>query len=182
MAVKWERLFEASRLVQISGALTLLFSIPSAVILIFRPTLKYLKLAMFNVSMTFFFFSYHVHEKTILMPLAMIILCTKQLGSLTFDFALGAMVTLIPLMIEDGLLLQHICLGALYLVLAKYASVTLHRSNILAEEKMERYHEKNLIRSPVDVLLFKSTKLVFYFYRRVIRNLAIEATVATCVC
>ena len=41
---------------------------------IFKPKKWVFTLSLFNISLAFYFFSYHVHEKTILIPLLAIIL------------------------------------------------------------------------------------------------------------
>ena len=68
-----------------------------------NPKLKYFKLALFNISMSFFFFSYHVHEKTILIPLGVLILSIRYFGMYYKDFVTFSCITLFPLMKEDGL-------------------------------------------------------------------------------
>jgi len=92
-------------LVQISIALTIASSLPSCVVGILNPKLKYFKLALFNISMSFFFFSYHVHEKTILIPLGVLILSIRYFGIYYKDFVTFSCFTLFPLMKEDGLAL-----------------------------------------------------------------------------
>lgn len=86
--------------------LTLGFSLPSLIITFIRPKMKYFKLAIFNVALAFFFFSYHVHEKTILLPLAGLILNIRYFGRFYFkDFVFLSCVTLYPLLKEDGLVI-----------------------------------------------------------------------------
>jgi hypothetical protein len=48
-----------------------LFSVPSILGMILYSSKKVLILGFFSISMTFFLFSYHVHEKSILLPLLM---------------------------------------------------------------------------------------------------------------
>jgi alpha-1,3-glucosyltransferase len=81
--------------------LTLIFSLPSIFVILNRPKYKYMKLCMFNISMSFFFFSYHVHEKTILIPLVPLLLCIKNFNWYYLDFVNFTSITLIPLMRED---------------------------------------------------------------------------------
>jgi alpha-1,3-glucosyltransferase len=64
--------------------------------------------------MSFFFFSYHVHEKTILLPLLFVILNLEHLRVYAFDFTIISCMTLYPLMVEDGLKFQY------YLILLFY--------------------------------------------------------------
>jgi len=57
--------------------LTLIASLPAVFCLIKKPENDKFKLSLFVISMSFFFFSYHVHEKTILFPLAMLCINMK---------------------------------------------------------------------------------------------------------
>jgi hypothetical protein len=61
-------------------------------------------MAMFVVSLNFFFFSYHVHEKTIMFPLAVMVLSIKNFGIYYVDFTVFAMMTILKLLQEDKLL------------------------------------------------------------------------------
>lgn len=79
-----------------------------------KPKLKYLKLALFNVAMSFFFFSYHVHEKTILIPMSIMILCIRYFGSYFTDFIFMSCITLYPLLQEDGLTMQYFVMTIVY--------------------------------------------------------------------
>lgn len=58
-----------------------LFSIPSILGMILHSSKKTLTLGFFSISMTFFLFSYHVHEKSILLPLLLVPFLTKYLGN-----------------------------------------------------------------------------------------------------
>jgi len=60
--------------------LTLISSILPFKILLKFPKAKYAKFAIFNIAMSFFFFSYHVHEKTIILPLAGNLLLIRYLN------------------------------------------------------------------------------------------------------
>jgi len=54
-------------LVLISSLVTLLTALPSNLALFWLPSKDQFILALFNTSMSFFLFSYHVHEKSILL-------------------------------------------------------------------------------------------------------------------
>lgn len=50
-------------------ALSILGSLPSMICLILKPNKNTLAIPFATIAMTFFMFSYHVHEKSILLPL-----------------------------------------------------------------------------------------------------------------
>ena len=83
-----------------------------------RPSPKVFLLNLMNVSLVFFFFAIHVHEKNVKVPALLLLLNIKQLGRLAIDFQLFACFTLLPLMIEDGLLYQYLGYCFFYFVIA----------------------------------------------------------------
>jgi len=105
--IKWQKLFSSEFLVLLSMGFTLAASLPSAILLFKMPKLKYFKVALFNISMAFFFFSYHVHEKTILLPLMMFILNPRYFRNFYVDFVLVATFTNYHMLVEDKLKLQY---------------------------------------------------------------------------
>ena len=52
-----------------SGTLTVLGSLPSCLYVLAKPTRSGFVLCLLNSSLSFFLFSYQVHEKSILLPL-----------------------------------------------------------------------------------------------------------------
>ena len=69
-------LFTTSQLVWMSTAATLTASLPSNLMLLLKPTQQNFLFSLLNTSLAFFLFSFHVHEKTILVvaiPLLMLI-------------------------------------------------------------------------------------------------------------
>ncbi len=74
-------------MVKICLFLTLCSSLPAFIKYLYLPTNKNFKLTQFIISMSFFLFSYHVHEKSILFPFAYLTLNFKlfdYLDSLEF--------------------------------------------------------------------------------------------------
>lgn len=78
---KWEKIFSNNYLMIICFLLSALLSLPSVIAMIFKPTKKILTIGFYTISMTFFMFSYHVHEKSILLPLLMAPLLIQYLGA-----------------------------------------------------------------------------------------------------
>lgn len=97
-----------------STGLTLAAALPSAVTLLRLPRAKYFLVALFNVSLAFFFFSYHVHEKTILIPLLPLILNIRYFKVFYVDFILVATFTNYHMLVEDKLQLQCVIVMGLF--------------------------------------------------------------------
>lgn len=85
--------------------------------MIFTATKKNLTIGFYTVGMTFFMFSYHVHEKSILLPLLMSPLLINYLGVrfVTYLIMAGTM-GMYHLLKEDGQYLQYFVLNVFYLL------------------------------------------------------------------
>ena len=114
IAVKWSRRFSPGTLLLLSTGLTLAFSLPSALVLFMQPSRKNFKTCLFLVSMTFFFYSFHVHEKTILLPLMPLLINFSIMKYFIVDFSLVATFICFALLREDGILIQYFAVLAIY--------------------------------------------------------------------
>lgn len=84
--------------------------------LMIKPTHKVLVIAFSCISMTFFMFSYHVHEKSILLPLCIVPFVSQYLGgTIVIDLVIGGCVGMYHLLVEDGQKLQYFVLMILYI-------------------------------------------------------------------
>ena len=84
---KWESRFSNQILVVLCALLSLIGSIPSIIVGIFFPYKQKLTLLVFlNISLSFFLFSYHVHEKTCLVPLLFVGMSLHMFGKFGLDF------------------------------------------------------------------------------------------------
>ena len=97
-----------------SSLITLGFSLPSAYVVFKQPTQKNFKTALYTISMTFMFFSFHVHEKTILLPLMPVLINFELMKHFIVDFSLVCAFTNFHLLHEDGLDLQYYLIFVLY--------------------------------------------------------------------
>ncbi|TDL22242.1 hypothetical protein BD410DRAFT_272741 [Rickenella mellea] len=137
---KWRQYASTDVLVKCSAALTALGFLPSVVGLILgsfntrvssgggkkeedimqNPTLPLLPYALLTSSMSFFLFSFQVHEKTILLPLLPITLLLSGAASNSSAFEWGVLVNNVavfsmwPLLKKDGLGLQYVALTVLW--------------------------------------------------------------------
>lgn len=115
--MKWEAHFSKSTLVIFCFLSSALMSLPSIFSLILNPTRKGLVLGFTTISLTFFMFSYHVHEKSILLPLAMMPFAGEVLGGwLTHDFIVAGCSGLFYLLKEDQQLFGYFGAMIIYLL------------------------------------------------------------------
>lgn len=87
--------------------------------LLLKPTSRVLVIGFSCISMTFFMFSYHVHEKSILVPLAIIPFVSQYLGgTIVIDLVVGGCAGMFHLLVEDGQTLSYFVLVLAYVMLA----------------------------------------------------------------
>ncbi|XP_046386596.1 dolichyl pyrophosphate Man9GlcNAc2 alpha-1,3-glucosyltransferase [Ischnura elegans] len=102
-------------------AATAIAVLPSCVDLVMRPEVKRLHLALVNSSLAFFLFSYHVHEKSILLVALPVALIASQdwwmqpaLVLPHLWFLCITTLSMFPLLTRDGLTIPAVCLTILY--------------------------------------------------------------------
>lgn len=93
---------------------TLLSVIPSVIDLIITPNFEKFKLSLIINSLCFFLFSYHVHEKSILLAAVPVLLNFPKYPVLSFWFLSVSTFSMLPLLIKDGLFLPFLALYVLY--------------------------------------------------------------------
>ncbi|XP_030647303.1 dolichyl pyrophosphate Man9GlcNAc2 alpha-1,3-glucosyltransferase isoform X2 [Chanos chanos] len=121
-----------------SFVLTLLAALPSSVKLLAKPTLWQLKLALVNSSLAFFLFSYHVHEKSILLPALPVCLLINDLPLMSIWFLLVSNFSMLPLFMKDGLLMPYVVTTLGFLFFSVYLLSALERTTV-AELRLESY-------------------------------------------
>ncbi|KAI0802056.1 glucosyltransferase [Irpex lacteus] len=150
---KWRSWFSREVLVKFSTALTALGFAPSVIGLLYNgfkfrratsggedktspsPILPLLPYALLGSAMSFFLFSFQVHEKTILVPLLPLTLLLSSATNDSFTFQLGvlvnnvAMFSMWPLLKRDGVGLQYFALLLLWNRMIGYSP--LHAPSIL---------------------------------------------------
>lgn len=67
-------------LLVLCGITSVVASIPSFVCLVLKPNQQSLAVGFATISMSFYMFSYHVHEKSILLPLLLVPLLGEVIG------------------------------------------------------------------------------------------------------
>ncbi|PAV83949.1 hypothetical protein WR25_21702 [Diploscapter pachys] len=109
--------FELEKQLLASTTLVLGCSLPSLVPLFLRPTNVHFRLATFNVALSFFLFSFHVHEKTILLVAipAFLLLNEKALYRDMVAFLTVSATSMFSLCIKDENASFLFCLAAFHL-------------------------------------------------------------------
>lgn len=97
-------------------ASTLLAVIPSCLDLLFHPDKYKFLLALINSSLAFFLFSFHVHEKSILLAAIPAILYFPVEPFPVFWFLLVSNFSMLPLILKDNLLIPFVALTLFYFV------------------------------------------------------------------
>ncbi len=69
---KWESLFSKPTLLVFCFTASVVASLPSMASILINPSRRALVVGFSTIAMTFFMFSYHVHEKSMLLPLLMV--------------------------------------------------------------------------------------------------------------
>ncbi len=95
-------------------------SLPSLLSLLFYNSKNLTNLSFFNVSISFFMFSFHVHEKTILLPLLPVILCMKDMNQIIPVFTLVSSFSLFPLLQRENQVFTYYGLTIFYYFFSKY--------------------------------------------------------------
>ncbi|KAI0333646.1 glucosyltransferase [Cubamyces sp. BRFM 1775] len=158
VVLKWRYLASQAVLVKLSAALTALGFLPAVATLLYSayklhiqaasrdtktdpvqptPLLPLLPYALLTSSLSFFLFSFQVHEKTILVPLLpmTLLLSGASPGEQTFELGMlmnnVAMFSMWPLLKRDGLGVQYIALLILWNRLIGYNPFSLSRRSWL---------------------------------------------------
>lgn len=114
VVMKWEVRFSRGFLLLMAVVLNLVFCAPSVVACVLTPRSRTYLQAMLNISLAFFFFSYHVHEKSVLVPLLFVCLNWKYLGGMALDFIILSSFSMYHLLRLDGQTLQYFVLNIAY--------------------------------------------------------------------
>ncbi|KAL0479758.1 alpha-1,3-glucosyltransferase [Acrasis kona] len=103
--IKWNNLFTREQLLKITMITTLVSCIPfcAYILLSKSSSMKRLAFGLFGCSMSFYMFSFHVHEKTILLPLMPALLLLSEFPFEMNLFSQIATFSMYPLFYKDGI-------------------------------------------------------------------------------
>ena len=112
--IKWPQLFDRELLISCSILLTLLAFLPSLIHLFLFPSHTNLLYSLTITAFAFYFFSFQVHEKTILLPLLPVSLLFCEHPLLSSWVGYVATFSMFPLLVRDRLEIAYAASGLLY--------------------------------------------------------------------
>uniref|UniRef100_A0A7N0RCU0 Alpha-1,3-glucosyltransferase n=1 Tax=Kalanchoe fedtschenkoi TaxID=63787 RepID=A0A7N0RCU0_KALFE len=115
--IKWKKLFSMHFLKLVSLTATVVTCLPSMVHQIRYPSYQSFLYGMLNSSFAFYFFSFQVHEKSILLPLLPASLLAFEEPFVYSWFTHFAMLSMFPLLIRDKLIVPFAVLSILFTLL-----------------------------------------------------------------
>lgn len=117
VVIKYKKIFSTSQLKNFSLLLTILGISPSCFFIFTSHNKTLLAWCLASCSMSFFLFSFQVHEKSILLPWMPITLLLNEVDpdviSMVCWFCNVSLFSMTPLLKKDGLVLQYLVLGLL---------------------------------------------------------------------
>ncbi|KAH9523516.1 Glucosyltransferase-like protein [Bulinus truncatus] len=125
--VKFKDIFSQTNMAIICLVTTTIFLLPSFLHLMQNPNIKNLQYSLINSALIFFLFSFHVHEKTILLAIIPAILVITFDPFIVVWFMLISIFSMLPLLIKDGLLLPTVAaVGLFWIICTHYLKPTEH--------------------------------------------------------
>lgn len=116
VVVKWKKLFTTQSLKLLTLASTLSACLPSMIQLIRSPTKQSFLRGLLNSSLSFYLFSYQVHEKSILLPLLPASFLALEEPFIFRWFVYHALLSMFPLLRRDKLVLPYAALYGLFIL------------------------------------------------------------------
>lgn len=117
--VKWKRLFPTHHLKVISLGATISTFLPSVIQQIWAPSKQGFLYGLLNSALSFYLFSFQVHEKSILLPLLPASLLAIEEPFLFTWMTLYALFSMFPLLHRDKLVLPYLALSTLFILLSQ---------------------------------------------------------------
>ena len=105
---KWKKHLAGSVLAKLCALATIFFSLPALLMQATKPNKDTFILCLANTSLTFFIFSYQVHEKSILIPLIPLSMLLGHGGkAASINVFIISLMTMYPLLKKDGLMIVY---------------------------------------------------------------------------
>nr|XP_008107537.1 PREDICTED: dolichyl pyrophosphate Man9GlcNAc2 alpha-1,3-glucosyltransferase isoform X2 [Anolis carolinensis] len=105
---KIKTILSAETQFKLSLVLTFLAILPSCIKLTMQPSLRGFKYSLVCCALSFFLFSFQVHEKSILLVSIPVCLLINEIPFMSAWFLLVSTFSMLPLLLKDGLLLSYI--------------------------------------------------------------------------
>ncbi|NXN30856.1 ALG6 glucosyltransferase, partial [Nycticryphes semicollaris] len=105
--IKIKNVISPQTQLKISFAVTFLSLLPACIKLTVHPSLRGFKFALVSCALSFFLFSFQVHEKSILLVSVPVCLIINEIPFMATWFLLVSTFSMLPLLLKDGLLLPY---------------------------------------------------------------------------
>lgn len=112
--IKLKQMFTVDQLVLICLLSTLVCLLPSSLHLLCYPTTRNFKVSLVNSSLVFFLFSFHVHEKSILIPALAVSLLVHDYPFWCVWFYFISTFSMLPLFMKDDLVMAALATTVLH--------------------------------------------------------------------
>ncbi|XP_034237190.1 dolichyl pyrophosphate Man9GlcNAc2 alpha-1,3-glucosyltransferase [Thrips palmi] len=140
--IKIKNLFKNEEMALMCLVSTLIVVLPSCLDILFRPNKKKFVYALINSGLTFFLFSYQVHEKSILLASIPVALALPSDPFLSMWFTTVSSFSMLPLLLKDGLLIPTVALSVFHIV-ATTLMVNVLASTSLKSNKSDNQNVTN---------------------------------------
>ncbi|KFO82243.1 Dolichyl pyrophosphate Man9GlcNAc2 alpha-1,3-glucosyltransferase, partial [Cuculus canorus] len=107
LLIKIKNIVSSQTQLKLSFAVTFLSLLPTCIKLTVQPSLRGFKFALVSCALSFFLFSYQVHEKSILLASLPVCLIINEIPFMATWFLLVSTFSMLPLLLKDGLLLAY---------------------------------------------------------------------------
>ncbi|NXK18092.1 ALG6 glucosyltransferase, partial [Arenaria interpres] len=105
--IKIKNIVSPQTQLKLSFAVTFLSLLPTCIKLTIQPSLRGFKFALVSCALSFFLFSFQVHEKSILLVSVPVCLIINEIPFMATWFLLVSTFSMLPLLLKDGLLLPY---------------------------------------------------------------------------
>ncbi|NWX69388.1 ALG6 glucosyltransferase, partial [Alca torda] len=105
--IKIKNIISPQTQLKLSFAVTFLSLLPTCIKLTVQPSLRGFKFALVSCALSFFLFSFQVHEKSILLVSVPVCLIINEIPFMATWFLLVSTFSMLPLLLKDGLLLPY---------------------------------------------------------------------------
>ncbi|XP_025046960.1 dolichyl pyrophosphate Man9GlcNAc2 alpha-1,3-glucosyltransferase isoform X3 [Alligator sinensis] len=106
--IKIKNIISPQTQLKLSFAFTFLSLLPACIKLTLQPSLRGFKFALVSCALSFFLFSFQVHEKSVLLVSLPVCLIINEIPFMATWFLLVSTFSMLPLLLKDGLLLAYI--------------------------------------------------------------------------
>lgn len=168
---KFKEKFDNYQMMRLCLFTTFAALFPSCADLFLRPNLKKFVLALINSSLAFFLFSFQVHEKSILLVAIPVMMFFPYAPFVCFWFLCISIFSMMPLLVQDDLILGCIALSVFYFVSFRASIEHAYRSSLNSNDGLAEYY-RNLLHILLDIEYKKSKEIavIKLTYQQIVKN------------